>query len=160
MTPPRPIPFIHSSARSRTPVVRILIAALASFDLAASAGARPAQAQDLPLSDSYVPAGVSEYDDAIPRPDQVLGYLVGERHTRPDEVIRYFEAVADASDRVRFEVHGSTHEGRPLVHAIVSSPSNLARQRAWKRSERVRGLVAGPVSSRRRQRSRRRPGAE
>ena len=127
MTPPRPSPFIHSSARSRTPVVRTLTVALASFYLAASAGAGPARAQEFPLTDSFVPAGVSEYDDAIPRPDEVLGYLVGERHTRPDEVIRYFEAVADASDRVRFEVHGSTHEGRKLVHAVVSSPSNLAR---------------------------------
>lgn len=127
MTRPRPIPFIHSSARSQTPVVRTLVAALASFQLVAASGACPAQAQELPLSDSFVPAGVSEYDGAIPRPDEVLGYLVGERHTRPDEVVRYFEAVADASDRVRFEVHGSTHEGRPLVHAVVSSPSNLAR---------------------------------
>jgi hypothetical protein len=95
--------------------------------LALLAGFLPVHAQELPLSEFFIPDGVSEYGGAIPRPEEVLGYRVGERHTRPEEIVRYFEAVAEASDRVQFEVHGSTHEGRPLVHAVVSSPSNLTR---------------------------------
>lgn len=86
-----------------------------------------ARAQELPLAEPFAPAGVEEYDAAIPSPEDVLGYRVGERHTRPDEIAGYFEAVAAVSDRVRFEVHGSTVEGRPLVHAIVTSAANQAR---------------------------------
>jgi hypothetical protein len=103
------------------------VATLLSSFLALSVGATPVRAQELPLSDSLALVGVSGYDAEVPRPEDVLGYRIGERHSRPDEVVRYFEAVTEASDRVRFEVHGMTHEGRPLVHAIVTSPSNHAR---------------------------------
>jgi hypothetical protein len=89
--------------------------------------ALPCRAQELPLSESFMPAGVSEYAAEVPRPEDVLGYRIGERHTRPEEVVRYFKAVAAASDRVQFEVHGATHEGRQLVHAVVTSAANMAR---------------------------------
>jgi len=99
-----------------------------SLALVALSGAvSPGRAQEVPLSESFVPVGVSEYSELIPLPEDVLGYRVGDRHTRPEEVIRYFEAVAAASDRVVLEAHGSTHEGRRLVHAVVTSPSNHSR---------------------------------
>ncbi|MCL7962643.1 MAG: M14 family metallopeptidase [marine benthic group bacterium] len=86
-----------------------------------------ALAQELPLSEPFSVIGITSYDEAIPRPDEVLGFEVGTRHTRPEELARYFEAVDASSDRVRLERHGFTHEGRPLIHAIVSAPENLAR---------------------------------
>ncbi len=127
MTAPHHSLSKQTSTVRRSPGVRILVATLFLPLLAMSVGAHPVRAQELPLSDSLVLVGVSEYDGAVPRPETVLGYRIGERHSRPDEVVRYFEAVAEASDRVRFQVHGSTHEGRPLVHAVVTSPSNHAR---------------------------------
>jgi hypothetical protein len=45
----------------------------------------------------------------------------------PHEVVRYFEAVAAASDRVVLGEHGRSHEGRMLIHAFVSTPATLAR---------------------------------
>jgi len=95
--------------------------------VALSCSAGSVRAQELPLAEPFGPAGVAEYDEAIPTPDDVLGYRIGERHSRPDEIVRYFESVAEASDRVLLEVHGSTFEGRPLVHAIVTSAANHAR---------------------------------
>ncbi|WP_245846046.1 M14 family metallopeptidase [Longibacter salinarum] len=81
----------------------------------------------VPLSiDTPVP-GVTEYDDAIPTPQDVIGHRIGERHTRPAQVVDYFQAVADASDRVSLESHGRTYEGRRLIHAIVTSPENQGR---------------------------------
>ncbi len=127
MTAPHHSLSKQTSTVRRSPGVRILVATLFSLLLALSVDAHPVGAQELPLSDSLLLIGVSEYDGAVPRPEDVLGYRIGDRHSRPDEVVRYFEAVAEASDRVRYEVHGSTHEGRPLVHAVVTSPSNQSR---------------------------------
>ena len=91
--------------------------------LTLGAGSRVA-AQDLPLSiDTPLPRTES-YDDAIPTPQEVIGHEIGTRHTRPAQVVRYFEAVAEASDRVVLRSHGRTYEGRRLIHAIVTSPSN------------------------------------
>jgi hypothetical protein len=67
------------------------------------------------------------YADTIPKPEAIIGHQIGSAHTRPEQVVRYFEAVAALSDRVKVESHGSTYEGRPLIHAFVSSPSNLQR---------------------------------
>ena len=83
-----------------------------------------------PLVDGYVAPGVTGYRADVPTPEAILGYAIGERHTTPAEAVRYVEAVAAAADRVRVETHGQTHEGRPLVHAVVTSPSNHGRLEA------------------------------
>ncbi len=80
----------------------------------------------IPLSVEMNVEGV-EYSDSIPKPGTILGHRIGDGHSRPDQIVRYFEAVAAASDRVRVERHGTTYEERPLLHAIVSSPENLRR---------------------------------
>lgn len=83
----------------------------------------PALAQQpIPLTADFTAPRTTGYDPAIPTPDEVLGFRIGERHTRPDEVVRYVEAVAAASDRVTMGTYGRSHEGRPLVYAIVTRP--------------------------------------
>jgi hypothetical protein len=95
-------------------------------------GAVPSLAQQVPIAiDTPVP-GVEAYDDAIPTPQEVIGHTIGERHTRPEQVVRYFEAVADASDRVVLRSHGRTHDNRRLIHAIVTAPENHGRLDAIK----------------------------
>ena len=87
----------------------------------------PVAAQDLPITiDTPVP-GTNSYDESIPTPQEVIGYTIGERHTAPYQVIDYFEAVAEASDRVTLKEHGRTHGGRRLIHAFVTSPENHQR---------------------------------
>lgn len=49
------------------------------------------------------------------------------RHIRSEEIFKYFELVGASSDRVLLFEHSRTHEGRPLIHAVVSSPANLAK---------------------------------
>ena len=94
------------------------------FLLVASVTVVPAAAQEVPLSiDTPVP-GMESYDSAIPTPTEVIGHEIGMRHTRPAQAVRYFEAVAEASDRVVLREHGRTYEGRRLIHAIVTDPSN------------------------------------
>ncbi len=83
-----------------------------------------------PLIDGYAAPGTTGYDASIPTPFDVLGYNIGDRHTRPHDVVRYFEAVARASDRVRLETHGRTYGHRPLVHATVASVEKHGRLEA------------------------------
>ncbi|MFQ5551036.1 MAG: M14 family metallopeptidase, partial [Gemmatimonadales bacterium] len=76
--------------------------------------------------DVYTP-GITGYDAVIPTHEAVFGHVIGSRHTRPDQIVSYVAAVALASDRVVMGHHGTTYEGRPLVHALVTSPANHAR---------------------------------
>ena len=77
---------------------------------------------DLPIDPPLRWPGVTRYRPDVPTPEQVIGHRIGERHTIPSQVVRYFEAVAEASDRVTVRRHGLTHEGRALIHAIVTTP--------------------------------------
>ncbi len=94
----------------------LLLAPLASADGQARA----------PLTAPFEVEGVT-YRVGPLTPDSVLGFRIGARHTRPHELVEYVLAVAAARDRVRVATHGRTHEGRPLVHAVVTSPANHAR---------------------------------
>ena len=96
---------------------------LAVLLLTAGASAQP----QVPLATPYAIDGTASYDPSVPTPGDVLGYTIGERHTRPEEVVRYLQAVAEASPRVTVGFHGETYEGRRLVHAIVTSPANHGR---------------------------------
>lgn len=114
------------------------------FLLAASASAASGQA--LPVSvPTAAPAGVS-YDADVPAPDVVLGHRIGERHTRPEEVVEYFRRIAAESPRVSLEEHGRTHEGRRLVHAVVTSPANHARLEEIRRANLRLSEAPGTVS--------------
>ena len=100
-----------------------LASLLALLLTAGAVSAQPA----VPLAIDYAVGGTTAYDPSVPTPADVLGYTIGERHTRPEEVVRYVEAVAAASPRVEVGFHGTTYEGRQLIHATVSTPANLAR---------------------------------
>lgn len=74
----------------------------------------------------YLPQGVT-YDPAVPTPEQALGMVPGEWHVRHDQLIRYMDAVAAASDRVAIERTGRSYENRELVMLTITSPDNHAR---------------------------------
>ena len=79
------------------------------------------QEYDVPFHDE------KNYSDAVPSPDDVLGYRLGDRPARYNEIVSYIKTVASNSDRAILETHGSTYEGRQLYHLIISSPENLSR---------------------------------
>ncbi|MDQ3556793.1 MAG: M14 family metallopeptidase, partial [Gemmatimonadota bacterium] len=91
------------------------------------AAASPTAAQRLPFDPAVPLPAVSAYRATVPTPEAVIGHRIGTRHTRPDQLVTYFDSVARVSDRVVFARHGTTYGGRPLVHAIVTSPANHAR---------------------------------
>ena len=86
-----------------------------------------AAAQRLPFAMEMPLEGVDSFNPAIPTPESVIGHVIGTQHTLPHQVEAYYRAVAAVSDRVAVSEHARSYEGRPLVHAIVTSPSNHAR---------------------------------
>jgi hypothetical protein len=119
------------------------------FLVAALLAAPLALGQQVPLNVAFEAPGTHAYDPAIPTPEEVIGHVIGERHTRPDQVVSYFEAVAAASDRVTLRDHGTTYEGRRLIHAIVTDPSRdleAARLANLRLSEDPAGVGDGALS--------------
>ena len=105
------------------------------------------RAQDLPFAMEVRVPGVESYDPAIPRPESVIGHVVGDTHTRSHLVADYYRAVADASDRVVVSRHGATYEGRHLYHAVVTSPANQARLEEIRRANHQLSDAPGEVSN-------------
>ncbi len=86
-----------------------------------------AQAQELPLAIDFPLEGVDAYDEAIATPDEVIGHVVGTRHTESLQVLNYFEHVAAQSDRVMLTEYARSYQNRALVYATVTSEANHAR---------------------------------
>lgn len=97
-------------------------ALVASLILALGLG--PVSAQDLPIAIETPTPGTDSYDASVPTPQEVIGHQIGTQHTRPGQVVRYFEVIAEVSDRVELRSHGRTYQGRRLIHAIVTDPAN------------------------------------
>ncbi|PRY89255.1 M14 family metallopeptidase [Mongoliibacter ruber] len=74
----------------------------------------------------YLPEGYT-YNPDIPTPKEVLGFEVGDWHASHDQVVNYMKAVAEASERVSFEIIGRTYELRPQTILTITSPSNHGR---------------------------------
>lgn len=63
----------------------------------------------------------------VPTFQEVTGYEFGERITRHFEMVRYLEALAASSPRVKIVNQGTSWEGKDLLLAIITSPENHTR---------------------------------
>jgi len=86
------------------------------------------------LSSSIFAANVEKYlpeshqfDENITKPEAVLGFGIGERHIRHDQLINYMETLANDSNKVVLTDIGRTTEMRKQVLMTISHPDNLAR---------------------------------
>jgi len=69
----------------------------------------------------------SVYDPGIPTFKKVLGYEPGERISWHGHVVKYMEALAATSPRIKVFEYGETWEGRRLIYAVVASEANIRR---------------------------------
>ena len=70
----------------------------------------------------------ARYDSAIPTTEAVVGHAVHEEITPPDQVVRYFEALAAAApERTHLIRYAESWEGRPLVALVIGSAERIAR---------------------------------
>ena len=67
------------------------------------------------------------FDTAIPTPQSVFGFQVGEQHLLPEQIEFYLRRLAQASDKIHFRIMGATHEYRSQVLLSVSSAKNIVR---------------------------------
>ncbi len=65
----------------------------------------------------------------IPTPRSVLGFEPGEDRKLADWplLVRYYQALASASDRMRYRELGRSTLGAPVIALVISSPQNLQR---------------------------------
>ena len=116
-------------------MLRLLTGLFASLLAAVALVAPPAAAQ------SFLEGN---FDPAIPTLEQVAGHRSGEQITRPEMVIAYMQALADAApQRMRLVEYARSWEGRPLVYAVLArrtrSPQYVSRLIA-----KLRGSEATP----------------
>jgi hypothetical protein len=69
----------------------------------------------------------AHHDPAIPTPDSILGFPVGQRPTTHAQIEACLKAWAGKSPRTKLFEHGKTHEGRTLYHIAISSEANIKR---------------------------------
>jgi hypothetical protein len=102
---------------------------------------------------ALVPGG--PYDAAVPTPQSILGYAVGERFTPHHLLMRYLDALAAASPRVQLDTVAHSFEGREVMLVTVTSEANHQRIEPDPRGCAARRGPARcrPVGSRRSQRA-------
>ncbi|SFN82449.1 M14 family metallopeptidase [Salegentibacter flavus] len=81
-----------------------------------------AQEKDLSLS-YYLPEDVT-YNQEIPTPQKILGYIPGEWHVSHDLLLNYMRELDRVSPRISMETRGHTYEGRPLILLTITSEEN------------------------------------
>ncbi|MEX2257679.1 MAG: M14 family zinc carboxypeptidase [Woeseia sp.] len=68
-----------------------------------------------------------EYDSQIPAPAEFLGRPLGAAPVRHHELVDYIRHVAELSDRLTVETIGYSHERRPILFVVATSPGNQQR---------------------------------
>ncbi len=71
----------------------------------------------------FFPGGI--FNPAIPAPDKILGFPVGDRPVRYTEAVTYWGNLANSTQRVRLVEMGETFEGRTLHYLIISDETNM-----------------------------------
>ncbi len=111
---------------------RILLAIVATGLLAAppSLVAQQRRREPAPPRRPAAPAPpAASAAQRIPTPKSVLGFEPGEDRKLAEwpVLVRYYQALAQASDRVDYREFGKTTLGAPFVALVISSPQTLKR---------------------------------
>ena len=67
------------------------------------------------------------YIEGITKPEEILGFEVGQRVATPAQISVAIERWSEQSDRLKVHEYARSHEGRPLHAVFISSVSNLER---------------------------------
>ena len=66
------------------------------------------------------------FDESIPTPADFLGFELGHEPVRHHQLVDYIRHVAGLSDRLTVETIGYSHERRPILFVVATSPGNHA----------------------------------
>lgn len=148
-----PSPWPSRSA-PRAAVRGAALVAVLSAGLAAGPAAGQVQAGaqgDLPAGASAGAtlggsvAATADIDADVPAPEEVIGFEPGEAHRMADneQLLAYYEAIAEASDRVELREIGETTRGRPMHLMFISSSGNLEELDRWREISTTLGTARG-----------------
>jgi len=114
--------------RPHSPALLVFVLILMAVPASAAPDLSPAgvHAALLPPVYDAVFAPDAEHDPALPTPDELLGFTLGERPASGEALRAAFDAIAAASDRVRVFPYGQSHEGRELFYALVGRADLIA----------------------------------
>lgn len=76
--------------------------------------------------EEYLPEA-HQYDQNITKPEAILGFGIGERHIRHDQLVQYMEHLANNSKKVLLTDIGRTNEMRKQLLLTISHPDNLSK---------------------------------
>ena len=68
-----------------------------------------------------------DYTSSISKPEEFLGFEIGERIATPLQITNSLEAWSEQSDRINIIEYARSHENRPLHAVFISTPENLNR---------------------------------
>ena len=71
-------------------------------------------------------AAAAPAQQAIPTPEEYLGYQLGDRFTPWHRIVDYFGELTKHSNLITVQQFGQTYEGRPLILATITSAKNRA----------------------------------
>ena len=69
----------------------------------------------------------ADFNAAIPSPETIIGHRIGEKAVRYDVLVRYLEALAQSSERVKLTSYGESHKGRRLYYLTITGTDNHKR---------------------------------
>lgn len=99
------------------------VACVASSDVCAQPAAAP-----FPYDISYyMPVGIGDFDAAVPKPKDVLGFEIGQQHCDWGDIVKYMETLADNSPRVSIRTTGTTYQFRPFIEVVITSERNQSK---------------------------------
>ncbi|WP_353537760.1 M14 family zinc carboxypeptidase [Colwellia sp. KU-HH00111] len=73
---------------------------------------------------NYLPKQAT-FNDKIPLPSDSLGFEIGQRHVRHDQLKQYFSQLSDSSTRLKMTAIGKTAQLRDQFLITISSPENI-----------------------------------
>jgi hypothetical protein len=101
---------------------------------------------------SLIFSGSTAFSAAVPKPEEVLGFKVGDDYhlATYSQAITYFKKLEQSSDRIRVFDLGQTSMGQVMSYAVISAPENMAKLEAFKsmamQLSRAQGLSAEEAS--------------
>jgi hypothetical protein len=73
----------------------------------------------------FLPQGGDySYNKDIPVPEAFFGFQLGRQHAEWNQVVGYMKQLAAASGRVTVRETGRTHQSRPRIEVVITSPEN------------------------------------
>ncbi|MBL8747003.1 MAG: peptidase [Phycisphaerae bacterium] len=69
----------------------------------------------------------NDHDPAVPTPDSILGFRLGDKPTLHAQIRSVMNAIAGSSPRARLVEYATSHEGRTLFYLVIGSEANIRR---------------------------------